>query len=322
MINTAVKLLQQGECVAIPTETVYGLAADASNPTAIKKIFKLKGRPINHPLILHISNLKELHDWVENISDTAQKLMKAFWPGPMTLVFAVKKNKLKSKTIKIITGGQNTIAIRMPSHPIARKLLKSFGGPLVAPSANKFGHVSPTNMEHVKSEFGNKLKLILDGGSSTLGIESSIIDITTSPARLLRPGPLSISKIKKISGINIIKNKSTKSPRVSGSMKSHYAPKTPVKLFIKNIKSKNSKSRNNNIAIMGITSTRAINTQNNLFVKMPNDPVGYAQILYAVLRELDAMKFDVIYIETPPNKPEWLAVRDRVMRAASHVLSS
>ena len=313
-IHKAVKLLKLGELVAIPTETVYGLAADANNPQAIKKIFILKGRPQNHPLILHISSLKELGDWVENISDTAQKLINAFWPGPMTLIFPVKKNKLKLKNTKIITGNQNTIGIRMPSHPVARKLLKSFGGPLVAPSANKFGHVSPTCAEHVKSEFGRKLKLILDGGSSPLGIESSIIDITTTPARLLRPGPLSISRIKKISGVNIVgagyQPARKKSPRVPGSLKSHYAPKTKVILFQKNIKFKNS------TAVMAIKSKLIINDKNNLLIKMPRDPVGYAQILYAVLRELDALKFDVIYIETPPNMPEWLAVRDRVMRAA------
>ena len=161
-INKAVTLLKKGECVAIPTETVYGLAADASNPTAIKKIFKLKGRPENHPLILHIENQKQLLDWVEFIPESAKKLIKAFWPGPMTLIFAVKKSKSKLKHTQIITGGQDTIAIRMPSHPVARKLLKLLGGPVVAPSANKFGHVSPTCIEHVKSEFGDKLKLILN----------------------------------------------------------------------------------------------------------------------------------------------------------------
>ncbi|HEV2613373.1 MAG TPA: L-threonylcarbamoyladenylate synthase [Gammaproteobacteria bacterium] len=310
-INKAIQLLKKGECVAIPTETVYGLAADANNPKAIKKIFALKGRPQNHPLILHIASVKELADWVETIPENAKKLMKSFWPGPMTLIFAVKKNKLKLTNTKIITGNQNTIGIRMPSHPIARKLLKLFKGPVVAPSANKFGHVSPTRAEHVKSEFGNKLKLILDGGRSSLGIESTIIDITETPARLLRPGPLSIHKIKKLSGVTVISTNSKKSPRVSGSLKSHYAPKTPVILFAKNIK-----CQKNNIAVMSITFKPNKNYKGSVLVKMPNNPDKYAQKLYAVLRTLDHKKLDIIYIETPPNKPEWLAVRDRLMRAA------
>jgi L-threonylcarbamoyladenylate synthase len=307
----AAKLLKSGECVGIPTETVYGLAADANNSKAIKKIFTLKGRPINHPLILHISNQKQLLDWVEYIPEVAHKLIKAFWPGPMTLIFLLKKelknNKIKKESLKLITGGQNTIG--MPSHVVTRKLLKLLGGPVVAPSANKFGHVSPTSAEHVESEFGNKLKLILDGGKSSFGIESSIIDITQDLPRLLRPGSLSIAKIKKLSGITVVSGKSKKSPRVSGSLKSHYAPKTKVILFAKKPEIKNTK----NIAIMGIKMKPIKNTA---FVKMPSTASGYAQKLYAILRELDLWNLNTIYIELPPNKPEWLAVRDRLMRAA------
>ncbi len=298
-MNKAVKILRSGDCVGIPTETVYGLAADATNPKAIKKIFKLKGRPQNHPLILHISSLDQLKDWVEFIPDNAKKLMKTFWPGPMTLIFPLKKSLCKggilSRAAKIITGNQKTIGIRMPSHPVTKKLLKNFGGPVVAPSANKFGHVSPTCADHVKSEFGNKLKLILDGGSTKLGIESTIINITENPSRLLRPGPLSIAKIKKLSGVKIISGKSKKSPRVSGNLKSHYAPRTPVKLFTGKLKSRE---------------------KNTVVMEMPPDPVKYAKILYSRLRELDKQKFTTIYIKLPPAKPEWVAIRDRLLRAA------
>ena len=310
-INKAVKLLQSGECVAIPTETVYGLAADAMNPKAIQKIFTLKGRPQNHPLILHISHVNQLNDWVEEIPETAKKLTKAFWPGPMTLIFPVKKDILKKTYVKIITGNQDTIGIRMPSHPVTRKLLKLLDGPVVAPSANKFGHVSPTCVEHVKSEFGDKIKLILDGGQSLLGIESSIIDVTEIPARLLRPGPLSIPNIKKLSGVTVISAKSKKSPRVSGNLKSHYAPRTTVKLFAKNIISKS-----NNTAVLAIKNKFTKQYENSLFINMPKDPATYAKILYAVLRELDVLKLSAIYIELPPNKPEWAAIRDRLLRAA------
>ncbi|MDX2164794.1 MAG: L-threonylcarbamoyladenylate synthase [Gammaproteobacteria bacterium] len=307
-IDKAVKLLQSGECVGIPTETVYGLAADAANPTAIKKIFKLKGRPQNHPLILHIYNLDQLKDWVEFIPETAKKLMKKFWPGPMTLIFPVKKDILKKPYVKTITGNQNTIGIRMPSHPITRKLLKLLGGPVVAPSANKFGHVSPTSAEHVKSEFKHKLKLILDGGQTKLGIESTIINVTEVPPRVLRPGPLSIAKIKKLSGVNVVSGKSKKSPRVSGSLKSHYAPRTPVKLFTGKIKSP---KKNIGVVSMSLPTLRITE-----WIVMPDEPAKYAKKLYAVLRELDAKRLNAIHIELPPNKPEWAAIRDRLLRAA------
>lgn len=313
-INKAVKLLRAGECVAIPTETVYGLAADATNLKAIKKIFTLKGRPQHHPLILHISHVDQLKDWVEETPDVmkvAKKLMKSFWPGPMTLIFPVKKSILNLSYVRTITGNQDTIGIRMPSHPITRKLLKLFGGPVVAPSANKFGHVSPTSAEHVKSEFKHKLKLILDGGQTKLGIESSIITITEVPPRVLRPGPLSIAKIKKLSGVKMVSGKSKKSPRVSGNLKSHYAPKTLVKLFVGKFK-----SPEKNIAVMSTGLPTARITQ---WIVMPNDPAKYAKQLYSTLRELDSRKLRTIYIALPPNKPEWAAVRDRLLRAASHV---
>lgn len=302
-IKKALKLLKSGECVAIPTETVYGLAADAKNPIALKKIFSLKGRPQSHPLILHISRISELQDWVEEIPPVAKKLMKTFWPGPMTLIFPVKKSILHLPYVKIITGNQNTIGIRMPSHPVTRKLLKLFEGPVVAPSANKFGHVSPTSAEHVKSEFGKKVKLILDGGQTSLGIESTIINITENPPRLLRPGPLSIAKIQKLSRVKITSAKSKKSPRVSGSLRSHYAPRTMVKLFTGKFN-----SLHKNVAVVSLTA--------NLGTVMPNNPVKYAKKLYSTLRELDKQSFKTIYIELPPNKPEWGAVRDRLMRAA------
>jgi len=314
-IDKAVKLLQSGECVAIPTETVYGLAADATNPKAIQKIFKLKGRPQNHPLILHISKIGELKDWVEEIPATAKKLMKTFWPGPMTLIFPVKKDVLRKNYVKRITGNQDTIGIRMPSHPVTRKILKLLGGPVVAPSANKFGHVSPTSADHVKAEFGNKLKLILDSGQTTLGIESTIINITENPPRVLRPGPLSVPKIKKLSGIKVVgagyHPARKKSPRVSGGLKSHYAPLTTVKLFTKDMGPKN-----NNTAVLAIKNKFTKQYENSLFINMPKDSATYAKILYAVLRELDLLKLNAIYIELPPNKPEWAAVRDRLLRAA------
>jgi L-threonylcarbamoyladenylate synthase len=296
-ITKAVKLLHSGELVAFPTETVYGLGADATNPKAVKKIFKIKNRPLNHPVILHIYNLKQLKNCVEIIPDSAKKLIKQYWPGPLTLVFKANKN-----ISKLITGGQDTVGIRMPSHPVARKLLKAFGKPIAAPSANRFGRISPTTAHAVKEELGNKIKLILDGGKCTVGIESTIIDVRSEPFKLLRPG------IIKIKNINKIKNKNSPRVRVSGNLKSHYAPETKLTLFSGKIK-------------FGTAGVMAFKNKPKNFlgvwIKMPRDPKLYARKLYATLRKLDAMKLARIYIQRVPINSQWESIRDRLTRASN-----
>jgi L-threonylcarbamoyladenylate synthase len=304
-IEQAVQLLKSGELVAFPTETVYGLGADAKNPEAIKKIFEVKGRPSNHPIILHIYNESELEEWVVSIPDIARKLMKHFWPGALTLIFEAKEN-----VSPLITGNQKTIGIRMPSHPVARELLKAFGSGLVAPSANKFGKVSPTKAKHVKEELGDEIKLILEGGDCALGIESTIIDVTRIPPRLLRPGPLDVDQVKKISGVTIIySNKNI--PRVSGSLPSHYAPKTPVKLFDYN----KIKFQDKNIGVMSFRD-QPENFTNIIWLKMPINPTLYAKQLYANLRKLDKNNLDTIWVEVPPKEVVWGAILDRLKRAS------
>jgi len=307
MIEKAVKLLKSGELVAFPTETVYGLGADASNPDAVRKIFEAKNRPADHPVILHIYDQSQLDHWVESVPEIAYQLIQHFWPGPMTLIFKAKKT-----VSPLITGNQDTIGLRMPSHPVARELLKQFGGAIAAPSANRFGKISPTKAIHVQEELGDKVKLIIDGGDCSLGIESTIIDVTHAPPVLLRPGPLDIDAIKKISGVLVI-SQDKDSPRVSGSLVSHYAPKTPVKLFqfydYKN---------QYNIGVMSFQDKSKNISEKTVWVKMPHDPVLYAHALYATLRELDSKNLDYIYIELPPDEIIWQAIRDRLNRAASY----
>lgn len=314
MFEQAVKLLKSGELVAFPTETVYGLGADASNPDAVRKIFEAKNRPADHPVILHIYDQSQLDHWVESVPETAYQLIQHFWPGPLTLIFKAKNN-----ISPLITGNQDSIGLRMPSHPIARELLRQFGGAIAAPSANRFGKISPTKASHVAEELGDRVKLIIDGGDCNLGIESTIIDVTQTPPRLLRPGPLDVDAIKKISGVSVI-SKDKDSLRVSGSLLSHYAPKTPVKLFAFNELDCFAPQKDAGLAmtagVMSFQNKPDNISKNIVWIKMSDDAVLYAHELYAVLRELDSKNLDMIYIELPPDKIIWQAVRDRLSRAA------
>jgi len=315
VINKAIFLLKKGELVAFPTETVYGLGADASNPKAVKKIFKAKGRPADHPVIVHLYSEKQLNDWVSFIPSAAKKLIKQYWPGPLTLIFKANKN-----VSSIITGGQDTIGIRMPSHPVARKLLKAFGGAIAAPSANRFGRISPTKSAHVKEELGKKVSLILEGGNCKVGIESTIIDVTTTPFRLLRPGILTPEEIFKKTDIKIVISRG-KAPRVSGNLASHYAPKTPVELVeFKTPEKTQSRDRQGAFAVMSFCH-KPQNFNKGLWIRMPSDPTRYAKRLYATLRKLDSANVKKIFIEKPPKSPEWAAIRDRLTRAAEKEVS-
>ena len=246
VINEAVQSLRNGGLVAFPTETVYGLGADAKNPDAIKKIFTAKGRPSNHPLIVHLAAADKfdqdqvdwvpvLTPWVRDLSEDALKLVNAFWPGPLTLVFKKDKSVLTE-----LTGGQDTVAIRAPAHPLAQELLRKFKGGVVAPSANRFGKVSPTSAADVRSEFEGMLDLmILDGGDCQVGIESTIIDLSSGDrAVLLRPGLITPSEVFAKTGIKVylpgegnLSEQDATLPRVAGSLRAHYAPTTPLRMY-------------------------------------------------------------------------------------------
>lgn len=304
-ILTAINILKGGGLVAIPTETVYGLAADAKNDKAIEKVFFTKKRPINHPLIVHVGDSNQLAIWASSIPDSAFLLIKEFWPGPLTLL--LKKNPSISK---LITAEENTIALRMPNHPLTLKLLKEFNGALVAPSANRFGKLSPTSKEAVIEELGEDL-YILDGGICNVGIESTILDLTdaTMPC-ILRPGIISAETIEKVLGIPIYHDKKNK-PHVSGSHSSHYAPNTPLYLFgeeeIEKLKNEN------DIAIVSHLHSHSFLPHDMYY--LPTNPLLYARALYATLRLLDKKNYKALWIEKVPEDKEWDGIRDRLKRA-------
>jgi L-threonylcarbamoyladenylate synthase len=300
-IFEAVALLRKGELVAFPTETVYGLGADASNPEAVHKIFWAKGRPLEHPVIVHMASVDMLESWAKDIPSAAYELAEIFWPGPLTLIL-----KRSGLVPDIVTGGQDTIGLRIPSHLVALQLLSAFGGGVAAPSANRFGHISPTTAQHVEAELGDKLRLILDGGDCQVGLESTIIDTTSACFRILRPGGVSRESISEVLGY-IPEVVSKSSLRVSGSLESHYAPRTPTFLAVVD----------EVIAKYGVISLREKPQGfDGVWLQLPSSALAYGQRLYSALRELDEMKLEKIVIEPVPQTPQWLAVRDRLTRAS------
>lgn len=297
----AVAALKRGELVAMPTETVYGLAADARNPEAVRKIFALKGRPADHPLIVHLSSASQIDDWAADIPQAARSLAEAFWPGPLTLVL-----KRAASADTIVTGGQDTIGLRVPRHPIAHALLEAFGGGVAAPSANRFGHISPTRAAHVRDEFPTGIAVILDGGDSDVGLESTIVDLSGEQARLLRPGAISQAQLEAVVGPVQVAVRDDEGPRASGRLASHYAPRTPTYLVPR-------ERLRSDAAVLALDDLPAGMSG----IALPRDAAAYAQALYASLRALDQMGRSRIQIETPPNAPEWLAIHDRLRRAAA-----
>ena len=336
VINEAVQSLREGSLVAFPTETVYGLGADAKNPQAIKKIFLTKGRPSNHPLIVHLAApdrfdqnqvdwVPVLAPWVRDLSEDALKLINAFWPGPLTLVFKKDKSVLNE-----LTGGQDTVAIRAPAHPVAQELLRKFKGGVVAPSANRFGKVSPTSAADVRNEFEGVLDLmVLDGGDCEVGIESTIIDLSSGDrAILLRPGVITPSEILAKTGIRVylpgeVFTETQPLPKVSGSLKAHYAPTTPLRLYapgrvldalseFPDIKSR--------VAVAVLDSESSLSNDGHPSVHfeeivIPSDSAAFASRLYRSLRDLDQQGWDLILFPEPPAGEEWDGVRDRLQRA-------
>jgi L-threonylcarbamoyladenylate synthase len=302
-LDAAIAALRRGELVGMPTETVYGLAADARNPVAVARIFALKGRPTNHPLIVHIADAEQMRAWASQIPEPAWQLARQFWPGPMTLILA----KLPS-VLDAVTGGQNSVGLRVPNHPLALALLQQFEDGLAAPSANRFGHISPTRAAHVRAEFGADLPIILDGGDADIGIESTIIDARTPTLRVLRPGAISAAQIAHI-GDGVQLGPVQSSPRVSGALASHYAPRTPAKLCTRaEIEAAGSNQQVLALASLPLTASG---------IALANNPARYASALYSTLRALDAMAAAQLLIEAPPRSAEWLAVNDRLDRACA-----
>jgi L-threonylcarbamoyladenylate synthase len=316
-IGQASRLLEEGRLVAFPTETVYGLGADAENPAAVASIYTAKGRPQDHPVIVHLSPEASLDKWAGEIPKEARALAQAFWPGPLTIIL-----KRAPGIPDAVSGGQDTVGLRCPSHPVAVALLRAFKGGqggVAAPSANKFGHVSPTLAAHVREEFSgdDKVALILDGGASQVGIESTIVDLSrlaTHGPVLLRPGQISADDIAAVIGQSPAAPDAA-APRASGTLESHYAPSTPVVLqdwldlpgAIERLEAAGRKA-----AVIHFSELRPVHGS----VRMPSNPQGYAHDLYAALRSMDHVGADVILVEAPPQDAAWLGVNDRLRRAA------
>lgn len=315
-IATAVRLLREGRTVAFPTETVYGLGADAGNPTAIRRIFELKGRPTDHPLIVHLPSAESLPDWTREIPAQAWLLAERFWPGPLTLILP------RHPSVPLeVTGGQETIGLRVPDHPLALELLRSFGSGLAAPSANRFGRISPTNAADVRDELGNQIEMVLDGGQCRVGLESTIVSLVGPRPCLLRPGDISGAELSEVLGIKLETSQSSPSIRAPGLLPSHYAPETP--LILRPTETLWSwvtllTERDCRVAVMALTASQSMTGSAGKVnrVPMPLHPREYARELYASLRRLDAGSFDFIFAEKPPATLEWLAVHDRLNRAA------
>lgn len=323
-LEAAATILESGGLVAFPTETVYGLGADAQNPAAVAAIYTAKGRPTSHPLIVHLATGADPDYWSSDFGASARTLMAAFWPGPLTLIVPRALH-----ISDVLTGGQNSIGLRCPAHPVAQALLHAFKagkGGIAAPSANRFGRVSPTTADHVREEFCDVplVRCVLEGGQSTIGIESTIVDLTRDWPVLLRPGAVSGLQIAEVLGAMPTSPTSqttsdSQAPRVSGSMASHYAPRTPLALVTgAQLPGMLALLRNagRRVALMHHRDIEASRAPSVVGSRMPSEPIAYAHDLYATLRRLDHADAEVILVEALPETDAWQAVSDRITRAA------
>jgi len=315
-IIQAAALLRAGGLVAFPTETVYGLGADAANETAVRNIFQVKGRPYDHPLIVHLAAMDQLKDWARDVSPSAMSLAQAFWPGPLTMVL-----KKQPYVLDLVTGGQPTVGVRIPSHPDALALLKEFHGGVVAPSANKFTHISPTTAQAVREELSGKIDMILDGGACQVGLESTIIDMSGDQPVILRPGMISAKAIEAVLGVPVLtRRQDTPTIRVPGMHHLHYAPTTKTVLVESSTLPHflNSLSDDDLPVVVMTHSVMTLPASDQLKqVTMPNQASAYAHDLYHTLRLLDHQDYKQIVIESVPLSAEWEAIRDRLYKATA-----
>ena len=307
-IARAVGILRDGGLIGLPTETVYGLAADAANPHAVARMFAAKGRPADHPVIVHLARAEQMHDWAIEIPDIAWTLARRFWPGPLSLIV-----KRASHVIDAVTGGQDTVGLRVPSHPLAQALLAEFGGGVAAPSANRFGRISPTTAQHVRDEFGDAVELVLDGGPCEVGIESTIIDCSRNAWRILRPGRITAEIVAAVLGGAAPGQPEGAAPRVSGALESHYAPRTPMRLLTHAGIEKLIATAGKRVVVH--SGTRPLGSMIGHW-PAPTAAIEYAHSLYATLRAMDAAGADLLLVELPPQTPEWDGINDRLRRAS------
>ena len=312
-IDVAVDALRDGDLVAFPTETVYGLGADAQNPDAVRKVYEVKGRPATHPLIVHIDHPRLLERWALSVPPAAQALADRFWPGPLTLVLR------RAPAVDLaITGGQDTVAVRVPAHPVAQQLLRAFGGGIAAPSANRYGHVSPTRADHVRDEFGDAVKVVLDGGDCKIGLESTIVSCVDAVPRLLRPGFITLSQLRSVVP-DVVTGSDAPAPRAPGSDAKHYAPATPLSIVnsrtLEEVVAQLTADREK-VAVLAMRPPRLANRYMT-WINAGRRADVYARELYVNLRTLDKSGAREILVEEVPPGESWDAVRDRLRRAAS-----
>lgn len=310
-IERAAALLRQGELVAFPTETVYGLGADAANAQAVAKIFAAKGRPADHPLIVHIPDAAHLDRWARDIPEAARVLASKFWPGPLTLIL-----KRQPDVPDAVTGGQDTVGLRVPNHPVALELLRAFDGGIAAPSANRFGRISPTTAQHVRDDLGDAVALVLDGGPCQVGIESTIVDMSGPRTTILRPGMLAGFDIGLILGRMPAETGNAHSVKTPGSHTAHYAPRTPLLMTPEDSVAIAVRTAIGQGKRMAVLAPFPAPIEHPLLVHWhiaPTRAEDYARELYATLRALDAVGSDLIIVQRPP----WPAVIDRLNRASA-----
>jgi len=312
-VTRAAALLKAGGLVAFPTETVYGLGADAENERAVERVFTAKGRPSEHPLIVHLAEPSQIADWASDIPHVAHQLAARFWPGPLTLIL-----RRGPRAPHAVTGGQETVGLRVPAHPVALALLRAFGGGIAAPSANRFGGVSPTTAEHVKRDLGALVDLVLDGGPCSVGIESTILDLSGEHPVILRPGGITSEAIEEEIGASVLVGKRS-NVRAPGLLASHYAPRAEVLLLAPGdvearVQSEHERGRRVGVLMRG-SEAHAVGAE--VTVLLPDDLEQIARRLYQALRDLDDQKVDVILTTLPEETGLGLAIADRLRKAAA-----
>ncbi len=310
-IRVGIDCLKRGGVIGFPTETVFGLGGDATNPNAIARIYEVKSRPKEHPLILHLGGVRDLDKWVQKVPLSAEILASKFWPGPLTLILkAIPDMGVEFR------GRNNTVAVRVPAHPVAQALILGLGKGVVAPSANRFGRLSPTSAQHVSEELGSKIDMVIDGATCSIGIESTIVDLTEKVPLILRPGHIDEKQISDTLGEEVLSLESRKN-KAPGSHPVHYAPNTPLTVVYRDDMEKflHKDSGNISVAVLG-RSKRPFFSAAAVWQVAPSDPVNYARNLYALLRRLDHSGCDLIAVEEPPHKMNWFAIHDRLKKSS------
>jgi len=309
----AVAALAAGRLVAFPTETVYGLGGDASSEAAVRRVFAAKGRPASHPVIVHLPGPDDLDEWAVGVSDLARSLAAAFWPGPLTLVV-----RRSPRVVDAVTGGLPTVGLRVPDHPVARALLDAFGGALAAPSANRFGSVSPTTAEHVRADLGAFVDVVLDGGACRVGVESTIVDVSGAEPAVLRPGGVPREAIERVAG-RPVPSREPGAVRAPGTLPAHYAPRAAVVLAPPEERVERARELQRQLLKVAlILPADAPEPPAGLgCIRVPSDVEGLARELYAALREADVRRFDAVVVSLPAEEGLGVAVADRLRRAAA-----